>query len=108
MKIVSSSPDRQRIMVFSGDRHLSGGSAAGGVVYLDKWGRMPDSVMLIEPVGYPDMQRRMGGAERMLSDYWGVQEEACVHGVPCVALGEEMGRSRSRWRGCGVMAWKSF
>ena len=61
LNIVSISPERQKIAICSGDRHLSGGS--GGVVYLDKWGRMPDSVMLIEPSRYPDMQGVMGWDE---------------------------------------------
>ncbi|NIA09247.1 MAG: hypothetical protein GWP10_05810, partial [Nitrospiraceae bacterium] len=90
MKIVSISPDRQGIVIFSGNRHLSGGSAAGSEMCLGEGDRMPENVWLVEPVGYPDMLRLMGGAERMLADYWGVQKWACVPGVP-MCCAEEMG-----------------
>jgi hypothetical protein len=74
---------RQKIAIFSGSRHLSGGSAAGREACLGAGGGMPDNVSLIEPVGYPDMQRAMGGAGEMLAGYGGVQE-----GGLCVALTE--------------------
>ena len=43
MKIVFISPDRQKIAIFSGDRRLSDGSAAGSEVCLGEW--MPDNVV---------------------------------------------------------------
>jgi UDP-GlcNAc3NAcA epimerase len=47
---------------------------------------------VIEPVGFLDMHRLLGGAAEVLTDSGGVQKEACFHRVPCVTL-----RDQTEW-----------
>jgi UDP-N-acetylglucosamine 2-epimerase len=46
----------------------------------------PKGVKLIEPVGYLDFLQLEANAKIILTDSGGVQEEACIHNVPCVVL----------------------
>lgn len=44
------------------------------------------AVILLEPVGYHEMLRLNMGANIMLTDSGGLQEECCVLGTPCLTL----------------------
>ena len=92
--------EQHEIVICGGNCYTIGGSADGGVVYLDKWGRMPDSVMLIEPSRYPDVQGVMGWAEGVLADYGGLAlcDGSCLlrrcHGGRACMITESAARLR--------------
>lgn len=43
-------------------------------------------IELMPPVGYPEMVRLLGGADLVLSDSGGLQEECCALGIPLLIL----------------------
>jgi UDP-N-acetylglucosamine 2-epimerase (non-hydrolysing) len=47
---------------------------------------IPDSIRRVEPLEYLDFLRAETAASLILTDSGGVQEEACVLGVPCVTM----------------------
>jgi UDP-N-acetylglucosamine 2-epimerase (non-hydrolysing) len=53
---------------------------------LDGLVRSASNLLLMHPVGYHEMLRLNMGAQVMLTDSGGVQEECCVLGTPCLTL----------------------
>lgn len=51
-----------------------------------------ESLLVIPPLGYLDMQRLLAGASQVFTDSGGLQKEAYFHRVPCVTL-----RSETEW-----------
>ena len=47
---------------------------------------IPDRIRTIEPLEYLDFLRLSAAADLILTDSGGVQEEACILGVPCVTM----------------------
>lgn len=47
---------------------------------------VPDRIRLVDPVAYLDFLKLESGAAVILTDSGGVQEEACILGVPCVTI----------------------
>lgn len=47
---------------------------------------VPDRIRVIEPLEYLDFLRLSAAADLILTDSGGVQEEACILGVPCVTM----------------------
>ena len=50
------------------------------------WDSLPSNIQTTEPLGYLDMIRLMGHAEKILSDSGGIQKEAYILGIPCITL----------------------
>lgn len=53
---------------------------------------LPETVRIVEPLGYLDFIGLVDGAQLALTDSGGVQEETSVLGVPCVTLRENTER----------------
>lgn len=55
----------------------------------ERYGISPKRLVMIDPVGYFDMNRLLSGSVLVLTDSGGLQKEAYFHRVPCVTLREE-------------------
>jgi len=59
---------------------------------------------VVEPVGYLDFLSLLAGAQLVLTDSGGVQEEACILHVPCVTLRDNTERPETLRVGSNVLA----
>jgi UDP-N-acetylglucosamine 2-epimerase (non-hydrolysing) len=46
----------------------------------------PAQILVVDPLGYLDFMKLMSGAQVVLTDSGGIQEETTVLGVPCITL----------------------
>ena len=69
-----------------------------------EFGLQPDEVRLIEPVDFLSFLQLENNAKLVLTDSGGVQEEACVLGVPCVTLRDNTERPETVEVGSNVLA----
>lgn len=63
-----------------------------------------DKLSLIEPLGYLDFLRLLDSAEVTLTDSGGIQEEACILGIPCITLRDNTERPETVEVGSNVVA----
>ncbi len=56
---------------------------------MNRDGLVPKNLLLIDPVGYLDLNRLLGDASTVFTDSGGLQKEAFFHSVPCVTLRDE-------------------
>ena len=66
--------------------------------------RFPKGVLPMAPVGFLDFLRWESGAQLVLTDSGGVQEEACILRVPCVTLRTTTERPETVTVGANVVA----
>jgi UDP-N-acetylglucosamine 2-epimerase (non-hydrolysing) len=72
---------------------------------IDEFGlSVPDNIRLIDSQEYLDFLRLESAAELVLTDSGGVQEEACIVGVPCVTLRDSTERPETLEVGSNVLA----
>jgi UDP-N-acetylglucosamine 2-epimerase (non-hydrolysing) len=71
---------------------------------LSKFALKPEGVTLIEPVGYLRFLQLESRAKLIITDSGGIQEEACVLGVPCVTLRDNTERPETLEVGANVLA----
>ncbi|MFH0846716.1 MAG: UDP-N-acetylglucosamine 2-epimerase (non-hydrolyzing) [Chloroflexota bacterium] len=64
----------------------------------------PQNLKLIEPLDFLDFLQLEGNARLILTDSGGVQEEACILGVPCVTLRDDTERPETIAVGANVLA----
>jgi UDP-N-acetylglucosamine 2-epimerase (non-hydrolysing) len=64
---------------------------------------LPDYLILVPPVGYLDFIQLQKHAQLILTDSGGIQEEACLLGVPCITLRENTERPESIEVGANVL-----
>ena len=68
---------------------------------------VPPELRLVEPLDYLDFLKLQSHAELVLTDSGGVQEEACVLGVPCVTMRERTERPETLTVGANYLAGAS-
>jgi UDP-N-acetylglucosamine 2-epimerase (non-hydrolysing) len=66
--------------------------------------KMPDGIRLIEPIGFLEFLEAEANARLVLTDSGGVQEEACILGVPCVTIRENTERPETVEVGANTLA----
>lgn len=71
---------------------------------LESFGIEPDGIRMIEPLDYLSFLQLESAARVVLTDSGGVQEEACILGVPCVTLRCNTERPETLEVGSNVLA----
>lgn len=74
---------------------------------LKEFGIEPQSLRLIEPVDFLDFLQLERNAGLIITDSGGVQEEACILGVPCVTVRDNTERPETVEAGANILAGSS-
>jgi UDP-N-acetylglucosamine 2-epimerase (non-hydrolysing) len=68
---------------------------------------LPPGVVVSKPQGYLDFLRLLTGAALVITDSGGVQEEACILGVPCITLRDSTERPETLRVGANRLTGRS-
>ena len=69
--------------------------------------KIPKGIKTIQPLGYMDFLWLENNSRLILTDSGGIQEEACILGVPCVTLREDTERPETLRIGANILAGNS-
>ncbi len=65
--------------------------------------KLPDNVVISEPIGYFDFLNLEQNASLIVTDSGGLQEEACILGVPCITIRENTERPETVEVGSNIL-----
>jgi UDP-N-acetylglucosamine 2-epimerase (non-hydrolysing) len=71
---------------------------------INQFGLQPDNLSIIEPLDFLGFLQLESKARLILTDSGGVQEEACILGVPCVTLRDNTERPETLEVGSNILA----
>lgn len=72
---------------------------------MEEWGLLKDvKIQLTEPMGYYDFLKAMNNSKLIITDSGGLQEEACILGIPCVTVRDNTERPESVGVGANYLA----
>ena len=71
---------------------------------LEEFGLKPENLKVIEPLDFLEFLQLESNASLILTDSGGVQEEACILGVPCVTLRDNTERPETLEVGANILA----
>jgi UDP-N-acetylglucosamine 2-epimerase (non-hydrolysing) len=74
---------------------------------MNEFGLNPRNITLIEPMSFLDFLQLESNARLILTDSGGVQEEACILGIPCVTLRDNTERPETLEVGANILAGAS-
>ncbi|MEZ5335338.1 MAG: UDP-N-acetylglucosamine 2-epimerase [Methanolobus sp.] len=66
--------------------------------------KIPESIRIIEPVGFLDFLQLEANARLIITDSGGLQEESCILNVPCVTLRDNTERPETVVAGSNMLA----
>lgn len=71
---------------------------------MNEFGLNPKNITLVEPISFLDFLQLESNARLILTDSGGVQEEACILGIPCVTLRDNTERPETLEVGSNILA----
>jgi UDP-N-acetylglucosamine 2-epimerase (non-hydrolysing) len=75
---------------------------------IEKYGLETSGLILVSPLRYLDFLKLQKNAKLILTDSGGVQEEACILGIPCVTLRDDTERPETVEIGANVIVGRNF
>src|SRR6185312_370817 len=68
---------------------------------------LPENLIWTEPVGYSDFLTLLSNCAAVITDSGGIQEEACILGVPCVTIRDRTERPETVDVGANVLVHRN-